>query len=142
MVLKTKYKFLVDTATSMGIQNLIVQESNNNELLIKGTTRNIDDKNKLWDIYNQLDPNYISKEVDLDITVVGELSVSRGRVVTESTNLNVRKGPGIECPIIDQVAKDEVITVLGRANHQWWLIRTNTQVEGYCYAEYIQILPE
>ncbi len=141
MVLKTKYKFLVDTATAMGIQNLIIEESNG-LLVISGITQNIDDKNKLWDIYNQIDPNYISNEVDLNIVVEGEYNLLNGRVVTESTNLNVRKGPGIECPIIDKVAKNEIVTVLGRANYQWWLIRTKSKVEGYCYADYIQIMAE
>lgn len=140
MVLKTKYKFLVDTATSMNIQNLVVQEANG-VLVITGETQNVDEKNKLWDIYNQIDPNYISKEVDLNISVTGEVQIKKGKVVTESTNLNIRKGPGIELPVIDQAAKDEIISVLCRANYQWWLVRSKTGKEGYCYADYIEILP-
>ena len=140
MVLKTKYKYLVDTATAMGIQELVVQEADG-QLSIVGTTKSIDDKNKLWNIYNQIDPNYISKEVNLDIIVDADVTLYKGQVITESTNLNVRKGPGIECAIIDQAAKDEVIAVLGRANSQWWLVRTKDNAEGYCYADYIKILP-
>ena len=139
MTLLNKYKVLVNTAKSAGIDDLLVAEQDG-VLQIKGTAPNADVKNKLWDVYNQIDPNFLSKEVLMNVYVSTLVSGTQAKVVTESTNLNVRKGPGTDQPIIGTAAKDEVITLISRTSGQWWLIRTTDGQEGYCYAQYLEII--
>lgn len=139
MALRRKYQPLIDIAVASGITDLKISE-HSNVLYISGTAPNGDVKNKLWDVYNQLDPNFISADLILDIDLSPNVSGIQAKVITESTNLNLRKGPGIEQLILGTVAKDEIILLIGRASSQWWLVRTADGREGYCYAQYIQPL--
>ncbi|MGO1245006.1 MAG: SH3 domain-containing protein [Sphingobacterium sp.] len=137
MGLLDKYKILLDTAKSADILDLQVAEQEG-VLQIRGTAPNADVKNKLWDIYNQIDPNFLSGDVVMNVDVSSAIVGSEVRVITESTNLNIRKGPGTDQPIVGKAAKDEVITLISRANDQWWLVRTRDGEEGYCYAQYLE----
>lgn len=137
MSLQSKYKVLIDTANASGIEGLQVAEMDG-VLQIRGTAPNADVKNKLWDIYNQIDPNFLSGDVVMNVDVSTAVSGSQVRVITESSNLNIRKGPGTDQPIVGKAAKDEVITLISRANDQWWLVRTKDGEEGYCYAQYLE----
>lgn len=137
MALIDKYRVLVDTANTSGITDLQVAEQEG-VLHIRGTAPSADVKNKLWDVYNQIDPNYLSGDVVMNVDVSSAIAGSQVRVITESSNLNIRKGPGTDQPIIGKAAKDEVITLISRANDQWWLVRTKDNEEGYCYAQYLE----
>ncbi|WDF69963.1 SH3 domain-containing protein [Sphingobacterium oryzagri] len=137
MGLLDKYKVLLDTAKTAGIDDLSFQEQDG-VLHIRGTAPNADVKNKLWDIYNQIDPNYLSGDVVMNIDVTAAVGGMQVRVITQESNLNIRKGPGTDQPILGKVAKDEIITLISRANDQWWLVRSKTGEEGYCYAQYLQ----
>ncbi|MGN0001853.1 MAG: SH3 domain-containing protein [Sphingobacterium composti] len=137
MALTTKYKGLIDIANSSGIQDLQIAEQEG-VLHIRGTAPSADVKNKLWDVYNQLDPNFLSGDVVMNVDVSTAISGSQVRVITQNSNLNIRKGPGTDQPIVGKAAKDEIITLISRANDQWWLVRTNDGEEGYCYAQYLE----
>jgi uncharacterized protein YgiM (DUF1202 family) len=137
MALTTKYQGLIDVANSSGIENLQIAEQEG-VLHIRGTAPSADVKNKLWDVYNQLDPNYLSGDVVMNVDVSTAIAGSQVRVITQNSNLNIRKGPGTDQPIVGKVAKDEIITLISRANDQWWLVRTNDGEEGYCYAQYLE----
>lgn len=137
MALLSKYQTLVDTAKSSGITDLQVAEQDG-VLQIRGTAPSADVKNKLWDVYNQIDPNFLSGDVVMNVDVSSAVAGSQVRVITESSNLNIRKGPGTDQPIVGKAAKDEVITLISRANDQWWLVRTVDGEEGYCYAQYLE----
>lgn len=137
MGLLDKYKTLLDTAKSADITDLQVAEQEG-VLQIRGTAPSADVKNKLWDVYNQIDPNFLSGDVVMNVDVSSAIVGSEVRVITESTNLNIRKGPGTDQPIVGKAAKDEVITLISRANDQWWLVRTQDGEEGYCYAQYLE----
>ena len=137
MTLTTKYQGLIDVANSSGIENLQIAEQEG-VLHIRGTAPSADVKNKLWDVYNQLDPNYLSGDVVMNVDVSTAIAGSQVRVITQNSNLNIRKGPGTDQPIVGKVAKDEIITLISRANDQWWLVRTNDGEEGYCYAQYLE----
>ncbi|HCF81093.1 MAG TPA: SH3 domain-containing protein, partial [Porphyromonadaceae bacterium] len=39
------------------------------------------------------------------------------------SNLNIRKGPGTDQPIVGKAAHGDVITLISKANDQWWLVR-------------------
>jgi uncharacterized protein YgiM (DUF1202 family) len=128
---------LVDTAQSSGINDLQVAEQEG-VLHIRGTAPSADVKNKLWDIYNQIDPNFLSGDVVMNVNVSTAVAGNQARVITQTSNLNIRKGPGTDQPIVGKAAKDEIITLISRANDQWWLVRTKDGEEGYCYAQYLE----
>jgi uncharacterized protein YgiM (DUF1202 family) len=137
MALTTKYQGLIDVANNSGIENLQIAEQEG-VLHIRGTAPSADVKNKLWDVYNQLDPNYLSGDVVMNVDVSTAVAGSQVRVITQNSNLNIRKGPGTDQPIVGKAAKDEIITLISRANDQWWLVRTKDGEEGYCYAQYLE----
>lgn len=137
MSLLTKYQSLIDTAKNSNIEELEISESNG-ILRVFGIAPSTDVKNKLWDLYNQIDPNYISGEVLIEVNVTPAITGSRVRASMEEAALNIRKGPGTEQPIISQAAQHETIVLLGRATDQWWLVRTENGEEGYCYTQFLE----
>ncbi len=136
MSLQEKYKPLLDTAKNAGIDDLSVAEQNG-VLHINGTAPTAEVKNQLWDVYGSIDPNFLTGDVVMDVKVATAVAGGKVRVTTNETNLNIRKGPGTDQPVVGKAAKDEVITLVGKANDQWWLVRTNDGEEGYSYAQYL-----
>lgn len=135
MSLQDKYKALIEAANS-GVSDLRIGESDG-VLHIQGTAPTADIKNRLWDIYGSIDPNFLTGDVVMDVDVAGAVEGGKVEVVTESSNLNIRKGPGTDQPIVGKAAKGEIITLVSKANDQWWLVRTNDGEEGYSYAQYL-----
>ena len=136
MALQDKYKELTDAATSAGVSDLQVREQDG-VLYIDGTAPSGAVKDQLWSVYDKLDPNYLSGDLVLDVKVAMDASVSKVKVVTESSNLNIRKGPGTDQPIVGKAAHGETITLVNKSNDQWWLVRTEDGEEGYAYAQYL-----
>jgi|SRR5690606_13140708 len=138
MALLDKYKELVNEAKALIGEDMqfVVQ---NDLLHIRGIAPNAEAKNKLWDIYSQIDPNFISGEVLLNVDVSSSVKGCRARLTSEEPRLNIRKGPSVELPIIGHVEKDEIIVVICRANQYWWLVRAH-DFEGYCYAQNIELM--
>ena len=136
MSLQEKYSALISAAQQGGVQDLVIGESDG-VLRIQGAAPTADLKNKLWDIYGSIDPNFLTGDVVMDIDVSGAIDGGKLQVVTESSNLNIRKGPGTDQPIVGKAAKGEIITLVAKANDQWWLVRTNDGEEGYSYAQYL-----
>lgn len=133
--LQDKYKELIDTANSSGISNLQISEQGN-VLHIDGDAPDGASKDKLWDIYNKIDPDYRSGDLVLDVNVA-VTSGSKAKVTTDSTNLNIRKGPGTDQEVVGKAAHGETVTIQSKTNDQWWLIKTDGGVEGYAYAQYL-----
>lgn len=136
MALQDKYKELTDAATASGISDLAVREQDG-VLYIDGTAPNAGVKDQLWNIYGKADPNYLSGDLVLNVKVSHDASVTNVKVTTESSNLNIRKGPGTDQPIVGKAAHGEVITLVSRSNDQWWMVRTKDGEEGYAYAQYL-----
>ncbi len=136
MSLQSKYKELIDSARSGGLSSLNIGEQSG-VLHIQGTAPNADVKNRLWDIYGRIDPNFLSGDVVMDVDVAGAVVGGKVKVNTNESNLNIRKGPGTDQPIVGKAAKGEIITLVGKANDQWWLVRTADGEEGYSYAQYL-----
>jgi uncharacterized protein YgiM (DUF1202 family) len=93
-------------------------------------------KDNLWAIYNKIDPDFRAGDLVLNINVKAA-SGTKAKVVTKESNLNIRKGPGTEQPIVGKAAHNEVVTVLNQTNQQWWLIKTDGGAEGYAYSQYL-----
>ena len=137
MSLQDKYKSLIDTAKQSGVSNLQVREQNN-VLYIDGTAPSASVKDKLWTVYNQVDPDYKSGDVVLNVNAPAA-SGSKAKVTTNTSNLNIRKGPGTDQEVIGKAAHGEVVTILSAPNNQWSLIKTDKGVEGYVYTQYLTI---
>lgn len=137
MAVQEKYAELINAAKSSGVNNLQVREQNN-VLYIDGEAPTGQVKDNLWNIYNKLDPDFRSGDVVLDVKVSGMAAGSKAKVVTEKSNLNVRKGPGTDQPIVGKAAHHEIVTVVSQANDQWTLIRTDAGEEGYVYNQYLE----
>lgn len=60
------------------------------------------------------------------------------RVSITTSLLNVRSGPGLDTPIIDQVHKGELLDVIGE-NPGWLYIRTSDGLHGWVMTRYTTI---
>src|SRR3954466_8913531 len=98
MALQDKYKELIDAAKNSGVRNLQVSEQNN-VLHVTGEAPNGQVKDTLWDVYNKIDPDYRAGDLVLDVNTT-IASGTKAKVITESSNLNIRKGPGTDQPVI------------------------------------------
>lgn len=54
-----------------------------------------------------------------------------------STELNVRKGPGIKYPVITQLKKGEMVSVSGISENNWYQIGTDSENIGYASSKYL-----
>ncbi|MEJ7586612.1 MAG: SH3 domain-containing protein [Ferruginibacter sp.] len=136
MALLEKYKKLTDAAATAGISDLQVSEQDK-VLYINGTAPSGAVKDRLWDIYGSIDPNFLAGDVVMDVNVSVDADVTQVKVITDSSNLNIRKGPGTDQPIVGKAAHGEIITLINKSNKQWWLVRTADNEEGYAYAQYL-----
>ncbi|MDQ6761864.1 MAG: SH3 domain-containing protein [Bacteroidota bacterium] len=135
MSLQDKYKQLIDAANTGGVSNLQVREQNN-VLYVDGSAPDGATKDNLWNIYNQIDPDYRAGDLIMNVDVAASAG-TKAKVTTESTNLNIRKGPGTDQPIVGKAAHNEIVTLQSKTNDQWWLIKTDNGEEGYAYAQYL-----
>lgn len=136
MALQDKYKELVDAANAAGVNNLQVREQDN-VLYIDGTASSGEVKDNLWAIYNKIDPDFRAGDLVLNIDASAAAG-TKAKVITQSSNLNIRKGPGTDQEIVGKAAHGEVISVISKANDQWSLVRTDKGVEGYAYSQYLE----
>jgi hypothetical protein len=70
MALTEKYQSLIDIANQGGVNNLQVTEQEG-LLYVSGSTANGDIKQKMWDEYNRLDPDYRAGDLVLNIEIEG-----------------------------------------------------------------------
>ena len=137
MAVQEKYAELINAAKQSGVSNLQVREQNN-VLYIDGEAPNGQVKDQLWDVYNKLDPDFRSGDVVLDVNVAAMATGTKAKVVTEKSNLNIRKGPGTDQPIVGKAAHHAIVTIVNQTNDQWSLVRTDDGVEGYAYSRYLE----
>lgn len=136
MALQEKYKELLDTAKTLNIGNLQVREQDN-ILYIDGEAPDGAAKDQLWALYNKLDPDFRAGDVVLNVNVSSAAPGGKATVSTDSSNLNIRKGPGTDQPIIGKAAHNSTVELVSKTNDQWWLVRTEKGEEGYAYAQYL-----
>lgn len=67
MALQEKYQSLIDLANSSNISNLNITEGDG-FIKIEGSAPSADVKQKLWDEYNRIDPDYRSGDLVLNVT--------------------------------------------------------------------------
>lgn len=134
---ESKYTSLTDAAKAAGVQDLQVRDQDG-VLYIDGTAPTGAVKDDLWAKYGEIDPNFTGGDLVMNIKTSMDAFVTQVKVVTDSSNLNIRKGPGTDQEIVGKAAHDEVITLVNRSNDQWWQVRTKDGKEGYAYAQYLE----
>ncbi len=135
MELFEKYSSLINMAKQ---HNLSI-DTDSEVLKISGEVPNGDVKDNMWDIYKKIDPHFRSNDVLLNIKVKSREG-SKVKVITQSSSLNIRKAPGTDEDIVGKAARGETLTLLEKTNNNWWHIKTNNGVEGYCYASYLEAI--
>ena len=104
MSLQDKYREVTNLAENLGITNLQVREQDN-VLYIDGTANSAADKDKLWDAYNKIDPEYRSGDVVMNIEVTEK--VSREYTVENGDSLSkIGKAYGVSWQDIYEANKD------------------------------------
>ncbi len=139
MALQDKYAELINTANASGTTNLQVREQDN-ILYIDGEVPSGEIKDKLWNVYDKIDPDFRTGDLVMNINVSPAAAATQLKVTTQSSNLNVRKGPGTDQPILGKAPHESIVTLLSKYNDSWFLIRTNDGIEGYSSAEYLTAL--
>ncbi|MES2890366.1 MAG: SH3 domain-containing protein [Bacteroidota bacterium] len=137
MAVQDKYKELTDAAKASGISDLQVREQDG-VLYVDGTAPTGAVKDQLWSIFDKLDPNFTSGDLIMNVDVSTSASATKAKVVTESSNLNIRKGPGTDQPIVGKAAHGEIVTLVSQTSSEWWLVRTDAGEEGYAYTRYLE----
>jgi uncharacterized protein YgiM (DUF1202 family) len=59
------------------------------------------------------------------------------KVVTKSSNLNIRKGPGTNYDIIGKAAHHSQVQLIKKMYNGWYYIKSETGVEGFCSTDYL-----
>lgn len=136
MSLQEKYASLIDQAKSLGTSDLNIVEQNG-VLHIDGTVANGTAKDQLWNTYDSIDPNFQGGDLVLDIKVDPAAPGTQLKVTTQSSNLNIRKGPGLDQPVIGKAAHESTVTLLTDYNSEWSLVRSEEGIEGYCSRQYL-----
>lgn len=134
--LQDKYADLITAAKATPVANLAVR-AQGNVLYIDGVVPTGEAKDKLWEIYNKIDPDFRGGDLILNLDVSPAAPSTRLKVTTKESNLNIRKGPGTDTPIIGKAAHNSEVTLLSRYSDDWSLIRSANGEEGYCSTKYL-----
>jgi len=111
--LRGKYQKLIDAANNSGVSDLQVRQQDN-VLYIDGNAPSEDVKNRLWDVYNQIDPDYRAGDLVLNINAIGssandakgdyeEYTVVKGDSLSE-----IGQKYGVEWKEIFEANKDQI----------------------------------
>ncbi len=60
------------------------------------------------------------------------------KVITKSSNLNIRKGPGTDYEIVGKAAHESQVQLIKRMYNDWYFVRTEDGTEGFSSANYLQ----
>jgi len=134
--LQEKYADLITAAQATPVSNLAVR-AQDNVLYIDGVVPTGEAKDNLWGIYDKIDPDYRSGDLVLNLDVSPAAPSTRLKVTTKESNLNIRKGPGTDQPIVGKAAHNSEVTLLSKYNDEWALIRSANGEEGYCSLQYL-----
>jgi uncharacterized protein YgiM (DUF1202 family) len=59
------------------------------------------------------------------------------KVVTQSSNLNIRKGPGTQFEIIGKTAHHSQVQLIKKMYNGWYYIKSENGTEGFCSMDYL-----
>lgn len=59
------------------------------------------------------------------------------KVVTKSSNLNIRKGPGTNFDIIGKAAHGSQVQLIKKMYNGWYYIKSAQGIDGFCSTDYL-----
>ncbi len=118
---------------NLGIDNLQVSNEMG-KVRVSGTVQNGKVVSEVEELLKG-QQGVISFENALDIADVSGSNI-KYMVATNSSNLNVRKGPGIDFDIIGKFPNGTTITLVRRINDTWFIV-ISEQLEGHCHTDYL-----
>ncbi len=108
MALQDKYRELVTTAQSTGVSNLQVREQDR-VLYIDGIAPSEEIKQRLWDIYGKIDPDYRSADLVMNVKVIQGAGGTKEYVVVSGDNLTkIGKKFNLKWKDIFEANKDKI----------------------------------
>ena len=108
MALQEKYRELVTTAQSTGVSNLQVREQGG-VLYIDGVAPSEEIKQRLWDIYGKIDPDYRSADLIMNVKVIQGAGGTKEYVVVSGDNLTkIGKKFNLKWKDIFEANKDKI----------------------------------
>ena len=109
MALQNKYQPLIEAAERAGAKNLQVRQQNN-VLYIDGEVSSESVKQQLWDKYNQLDPDYRSGDLILNLNVApgAKSAVTEYEVVSGDNLSKIGKKYGVTWQEIYESNRDRI----------------------------------
>lgn len=109
MALQNKYQPLIDAAQQAGARNLQVRQQNN-VLYIDGEVPSEAVKQQLWDKYNQLDPDYRSGDLILNLNIApgAKSAVTEYEVVSGDNLSKIGKKYGVTWQEIYEANRDRI----------------------------------
>ncbi|HEX6333281.1 MAG TPA: LysM peptidoglycan-binding domain-containing protein [Flavisolibacter sp.] len=105
--LRNKYQQLIDRATQSGVSNLQVRQQDN-VLYIDGQAPSEDVKKQLWDLYGQIDPDYRSGDLVMNIQSLGGTSQEEYTVVKGDSLSKIGEKYGIPWKDIYEANRDQI----------------------------------
>ena len=109
MALQNKYQPLIDAEQRAGATNLQVRQQNN-VMYIDGTVPSETVKQQLWDKYNQLDPDYRSGDLILNLNVMpgAKEAVTEYEVESGDNLTKIGKKYGVSWQEIYEANRDRI----------------------------------
>ena len=108
MALQDKYRELVTAAQSAGVSNLQVREQDR-VLYIDGVAPSEEIKQRLWDIYGKIDPDYRSADLVMNVKVTQGAGGTKEYTVVSGDNLSkIGKKFNLKWKDIFEANKDKI----------------------------------
>lgn len=117
------------------VQNLKVSNANG-QLTVAGTVTDMQAAEKAVQAL-KTQPGVQSVVNLLEMEDLREKNI-RMKVATKESNLNIRKGPGTEFEILGKAAHGSTVQLIKRMYNDWYYIKTDSGVEGFCSRNYLQ----
>jgi nucleoid-associated protein YgaU len=106
--LRSKYQRLIDTANTSGVSNLQVRQEGN-VLYIDGNAPSEEVKKQVWDVYNQIDPDYRSGDLVMNISASGSTAAEEEYTVASGDSLSkIGEKYGVPWKEIYEANKDQI----------------------------------
>ena len=107
MSLQEKYARLISSAKEKGSGNISVAEKDN-VLYIDGSVTSAKDKDELWRIYNEIDPDYRAGDVRLNVEVTQAANMEEYTVKSGDSLSKIASHYGIKWKDIFEANKDVI----------------------------------
>jgi hypothetical protein len=121
--------------SGVAVNNLKVANANG-QLTVSGTVADMQSAEKaVAALKTQPGVNSVVNLLEMEDLTAKNIKM---KVATNESNLNVRKGPGTDYEIIGKAAHNSVVQLIKRMYNDWYYVRTESGVEGFCSKNYLQ----